>query len=158
MRRRGFTFIELMLSILIMFGSSVLVTQGLTRFTTVSETRGAVLETAALLRRAASQTQGFGRPYVIRLTSGTAQTLTGQRWGIDSDRVTAKFVTDRVVTLAKRVLSVSLPEGKTSLVIDAGGPSDPTPIKLTFADRNKTVVWTLTLNASGTVTEAREEK
>ena len=158
MRRRGFTFIELMLSILIMIGSSVIVTQGLSRWTGVSETRAAVAETGALLRRASSQALGFGRPYIIKLTSAGVASLQGTRWNVGADGVSATFVPDRTVVFPKRVLSVTLPGAKSTLVIDSGGPSVDAPVKLRFAEGAHTVEWTVTLSADGQVSQSRVEK
>lgn len=158
MSRRGFTFVELMMTIFIMIGSSVIVAQGLTRWTTTSETRGAVADVAALLRRAAVQTQGASRPYVIEIATGAQQTLTGKRWSVDSAGKNATFVKDRVTPLAKRVTSATVVGGKFPLIIDAGGPPKATSILLSFSDRGRTVEWTVTLNPDGSVTQGRVEK
>lgn len=158
MSRRGFTFVELMMSILIMIGSSVIVAQGLTRWTKTSETRGAVADVAALLRRAASHTQGASRPYVIELATASVQTLVGKRWSVDSAGKNATFVKDRVVPLAKSVNSATFVGTKSPLVIDAGGPANPTSVLLSLTDRGRTVEWTITLNPDGSVTQGRVEK
>lgn len=154
--RRGFTLVELMLSLFIMFGSAVVVVQGWERYRAVAETRGAVAEVDALLRRALAEARGPGRPYMLRIASAGVQRLRGYRRVLSSDRSRASFELDREVALPRRVTEVSFGRGAGSeVVVDAGGPLAPLLVVLTVADRATRVQWVLVASPDGTIVASR---